>query len=171
MMYKSPYYQVTYGLKSRSKGKKNTELLSLLQFDWPVSRYILEKISECFSCESNLEDEQIYQIIEKALSRYGETVYFKNGEKMPDPMRFAVFLESLISEAASTLGIDVLAKSYIEVNAITDLVVISKEGDSSPGEDTNKEMIRDSLFNLITSHKVKNVLRRAKYENTLMADS
>ncbi|RCW98320.1 MULTISPECIES: hypothetical protein [Marinomonas] len=90
---------------------------------------------------------------------------------MPDPMRFAVFLEALISEASTALGIKVLARSCVEVNSITDFMIISREGDASSGEDTNKEIIRDPLFNLITSHKVKNVLRRAKYKNTLMADS
>ena len=59
-----PYARVVDGLKTRCR--KNAEALTLLQFDWPVSRFVLERISEYITDHICADEEPvIYEIIEE----------------------------------------------------------------------------------------------------------
>jgi hypothetical protein len=174
MVKKHPYARVVDGLRSRCR--KNAEALTLLQFDWPVSRVVLERISEYITDHICADDEPvIYEIIEEALIRYSEAVHFKAGKKIPDPLRFAVFIEALISETSRVMEVEIIdeqGSSWTVGNGQSFCEWYSKhEGGLSvyPKVHENEHSLRTILYDLITSDQIKKVLRRVNYEEAVMA--
>lgn len=76
----NPFDRVMNELKSR--GRKNAHILSILQFDWPASEVIIEKLS-CYITDGIKANQQpvIYPIIEEALHRYSQLVFHEQREK------------------------------------------------------------------------------------------
>ncbi|MGB1320183.1 MAG: hypothetical protein ACPG5L_04595 [Vibrio gallaecicus] len=169
-----PYARVVDGLRTRCR--KNAEALTLLQFDWPVSRFVLERISEYISDQICADEEPvIYEIIEEALIRYSEVVHFKSGHKIPDPLRFAVFIEALISETSRIMEIEISDKSgssWTVSSGQSFCEWYSKhEGGLTihPKLHDNENSLRSVLYDLITSEQIRSVLRRVNYEEAVMA--
>lgn len=172
-----PYARVIDGLKARkTRGRKNAELLTLLQFDWPVSRFVLEKISEYISDQIYADEEPvIYEIIEGALFRYSEAVHFKEGKKVPDPVRFGVFIEALISETSRIMEIEIQDGEGRSWNVGSGESFCdwynTRAGDLNifPKLHENENSLRTVLYELITSEQIRNVLRRVDYEEAVVA--
>ncbi|MBU5563824.1 hypothetical protein KQJ25_14625, partial [Escherichia sp. S69_ASV_4] len=80
----NPFDRVMNELKSR--GRKNAHILSILQFDWPASEAIIEKLS-CYITDGIKANQEpvIYPIIEEALHRYSQLVFHEQREKYEDP--------------------------------------------------------------------------------------
>lgn len=171
-----PYLRIVEGLKARSR--KNKEILTLLHLDWPVSRYVLEQITEYITDHICADQEPvIYEIIEGALIRYSEAVHFKNGHKLDDPARFGVFLEALISETARVMEIEVkhtkgdtwkvgskesFCQWYIDHPDIEEMEIV-------PSKHSSRTGVRSALYELLASDQIKNVLRRVDYEDAVLA--
>ncbi|MGO3422687.1 MAG: hypothetical protein ACTIMZ_09535 [Pseudoalteromonas distincta] len=169
-----PYARVVDGLKTRCR--KNAEALTLLQFDWPVSRFVLERISEYITDHICADEEPvIYEIIEEALVRYSEAVHFKAGNKIPDPLRFAVFIEALISETSRIMEVEIVdnsGSSWTVGSGKSFCEWYSKhEGGLTiyPKLHESENSLRSVLYDLITSEQIKTVLRRVDYEEAIMA--
>ena len=169
-----PYARVIEGLKAR--GRKNAELLTLLQFDWPVSRFVLEKISEYISDQICADEEPvIYEIIEGALIRYSEVVHFKEGKKIPDPVRFGVFIEALISETSRIMEIEIQDDEGSAWNVGSGTSFCEWYSTHSGGLNIypklheNEKSLRSVLYELITSEQIRSVLRRVNYEEAVVA--
>jgi hypothetical protein len=171
-----PYTRVMEGLRAR--GRKNVELLTLLQFDWPVSKFVLEKISEYISDHIIADEEPvIYEIIEGALIRYSEAVHFKEGRKIDDPVRFGVFIEALISETSRIMEVEIrddtgVAWSVESGSSFSDWYA-ERSGELSihPKLHENEKSLRTVLYELITSEQIRTVLRRVDYEEAVVAGS
>ena len=75
----------------------NATLLSLLLFDWPVTKNVITAlinyVGSSVKCKNELV---IYLIIEQALQDYANVLIHKNKNKYTDNVRIIVFLESLI---------------------------------------------------------------------------
>ncbi|WP_275156152.1 hypothetical protein [Citrobacter koseri] len=100
----NPFDRVMNELKSR--GRKNAHILSILQFDWPASEAIIEKLS-CYITDGIKANQEpvIYPIIEEALHRYSQLVFHEQREKYEDPARIGAFLETLITETCRALEV------------------------------------------------------------------
>lgn len=77
----NPFDRVMNELKSR--GRKNAHILSILQFDWPASEAIIEKLS-CYITDGIKANQEpvIYPIIEEALHRYSQLVFHEQERNM-----------------------------------------------------------------------------------------
>jgi hypothetical protein len=167
------YNRIVNGLKAR--GKKHVEILTLLQFDWPVSRFVLEKLSEHIS-DHIIADEQpvIYEIIEQALVSYSEAVHHGSQKKMSDAARFAVFMESLITETSRTMEIEIRDEQgsgwTIDSGVSFNEWYSSRSGEISiyPKLHANEKSLRSTLYELLTSETIRNVLRRIDYEDAVV---
>lgn len=170
----SNYVWVMEGLKAR--GRKNTEMLNLLQFDWPASTGVLEKICDHISDYVNKDEEPIiYEIIESALSKYQDAIHNRGENKTPDPIRFGIFIEALITSTSS----------FIEVQDDSGNVWSRKSASSfaewyqlhvgtinlKPAPSEQEKSIRVAIYQLITSERVREILRKVDYEKTIMAGS
>ena len=168
--------------KLKARGRKSSETLTLLHFDWPESLVALERISNCVS-DLIYADEQpvIYEIIEAALSRYSDAVHFKspNG-KVEDPLRLGVFIEALITGTAKTMQVEIRHSSgqtwCLETGSsfcswLEEVREACPKGELTivPRPHKNEKLLRSSLYELITSEKIRNVLRRAGYEKAIVA--
>ncbi|MFC6674117.1 hypothetical protein [Marinobacterium aestuariivivens] len=176
MTMQHPYARVMVGLRAR--GKKNIELMTLLQFDWPVSRIVLEKISDYISDQIYADEEPvIYEIIEGALIRYSEAVHFRNGGKVDDTVRFGIFLDGLITETARCMEIEIqdsTGASWHVGSGIRFSDWYAKHSNSSeirilPKLHENESSLRTVLYELITSERIRNILRRVNYEEAVVA--
>ncbi|HFG0102218.1 TPA: hypothetical protein ACGE6L_004821, partial [Escherichia coli] len=103
----NPFDRVMNELKSR--GRKNAHILSILQFDWPASEAIIEKLS-CYITDGIKANQEpvIYPIIEEALHRYSQLVFHEQREKYEDPARIGAFLETLITETCRALEVQIV---------------------------------------------------------------
>ncbi|MDY6928126.1 MAG: hypothetical protein SWN10_13640 [Pseudomonadota bacterium] len=172
----SAYDRVLEGLRSR--GRKNIELLHLLQFDWPLSQFVLEKICEYISDQIYADQEPvIYEIIEGALARYSQAVHAENESKIEDPIRFGIFIEALISETSRVLEIEIRDSQgccwTIESGISFGEWYRNRQDPESleihRKEHQNEKSLRSALYELITSEQIRHVLRRVNYEEAVLA--
>jgi len=162
------------GLKSRSRN--NAQILSVLQFDWPVSNSVIGKLSHYITDGITADKEPvIYPIIEKALRHYAEHVFHELEEKHEDPIRIAGFLEALITEACRALQVKITDDEGhawgVDAGEAFSTWLSSHQGELSiypqPPEDENA--LRGLLYELIACERVKTVLRRANCEEAVVA--
>lgn len=138
----------------RVQGRENSDVLALLRFDWPMAKEVLDKLVAFLRAFSRHDsDAKAQQIVERALSVYRQTVFHENLEKHPDPVRISRFIDSIITETCD--------------------VVQSEQGEAFASDpQTWKEKttaLRFSLYELLTSDRMKNVLRESKHEETILA--
>lgn len=151
-------------------------MLNLLEFDWPASKGVLERICEHISDYVNKDEEPvIYEIIETALSKYKGAIHNRGASKTPDPIRFGIFIEALITSTSN----------FIEVQDESGSVWSSKSNSSfiewyeihvgsinlKPAPSEKEKSIRAAIYQLITSERVREILRKVDYEKTIMAGS
>lgn len=169
-----PSVRVLNGVKAR--GRRNVEILSILQVDWPVSRQIIEKISEYISDQIHANDEPVlYSIIEGALIRYSEAVHFKTGaQKLPDPLRLGIFVDALISETAKIMEIEIVDEAGSSWS-IGSGIKFQDWYRQHPGTLTvntkrhcDETQLRAHLYQMVTSEQVRNVLRNVDCENSVL---
>lgn len=173
MSSKKAYLSVIEGLKER--GRRNADLLALLQFDWPVSEAVIQNISGHITEDLCTNDTPvIYEIIESALLRYSEAVHFKGYGKLEDPARLGMFLDTLISEASRIIGVtvhDERGKTWTVTDGISfkhwcDKAVGGLTLTPSPVSDEKR--VRHALYKIVTNEQIQQVLRRANYEDALV---
>lgn len=168
------YERVVDGLKARCR--KNAELLSLLQFDWPVSCLVIEKLSEYIS-DQIYEDEVpvIYEIIEEALISYSEVVHFSSKDKkLSDPVRLGVFINTLIIETSRIMEFEIQDKEGSRWHVGCGINFFewynTHSGElkiySKPHE--NERNLNSVLYRLMTSAQIRNILRKVNYEETVV---
>lgn len=169
----NPFSRVMNELKSR--GRKNAHILSILQFDWPASESIIEKLS-CYITDGIKANKEpvIYLIIEEALQKYGQLVFHEQKEKYEDPARISAFLETLITETCRALEIQIFnsnGKSWsVDSGESFSLWFSTNPGDLSikPHPHEDETSLRGLLYDLITCESVKTVLRRTNYEKAVV---
>nr|WHE43956.1 hypothetical protein LOCMHKOF_00073 [Providencia stuartii] len=170
----NPFDRVMNELKSR--GRKNAHILSILQFDWPASEAIIEKLS-CYITDGIKANQEpvIYPIIEEALHRYSQLVFHEQREKYEDPARIGAFLETLITETCRALEVQIVDSGgdswSVDSGESFSLWLSSHPGELSinPQPHEDETSLRGLLYELITCESVKTVLRRTDYEEAVVA--
>lgn len=169
-----PVAAVIAALKRRDR--RNTRMLSLLQCDWPAAQAIIERLSLLIG-DGIRADEQpvIYSIIETALHRYASVVFHENSQKAEDPARIGAFLEAIITETCRSLAIEVVGSSG-QVWSIHSgkpfahwLYEQSGELKVQTTRFRDQEVARQRLYALLTNDSVRAVLRKAGYEEAVVA--
>ncbi|OFB07394.1 hypothetical protein BG490_19945 [Salmonella enterica subsp. enterica serovar Typhimurium] len=170
----NPFDRVMNELKSR--GRKNAHILSILQFDWPASEAIIEKLS-CYITDGIKANQEpvIYPIIEEALHRNSQLVFHEQREKYEDPARLGAFLETLITETCRALEVQIVDSGgdswSVDSGESFSLWLSSHPGELSinPQPHEDETSLRGLLYELITCESVKTVLRRTDYEEAVVA--
>lgn len=170
----NPFEAVINALKKR--GRRNTHTLLLLQFDWPASQDIIERLS-CFITDGIKASGEpvIYPIIEEALQRYSAAVFHGKYKKHDDPARIGVFLETMITQTCRALEIRIVdskGASWLVARGQPlshwiyehpgDLTIYSHAHDDEPA-------LRGLLYELLTCESVKKVLERKGYGEAVVA--
>jgi hypothetical protein len=170
----NPFGRVMHQLKGRNR--RNAHILRILRFDWPVSEIIIERLSSYITDGIQVNQEPvIYLILEKALRKYSESVFFKQPEKYEDPVRMGVFLEAIITETCRAMKIEILDGQgevwRISAGEPLSLWLTRHPGDLtvSPRPHGNERALRAWLYALMACPNVKTVLRRANYEQAIVA--
>jgi hypothetical protein len=160
----------------RSRGRKYASLVDLLFFDWPGAKKVVNNLYAYIS--ENIEKNKepvILSIVDTALDSYHDSVYRKDGKKLDDPMRLAIFVETLIVQTCKELDICIVDEQgeHWSVDNETPFVTWLAE---HPGELTvrghqheDETLLREILYRLVASESVKNVFRRAGYEEAVLA--
>ncbi len=159
----------------KNRGRKNAHILSILQFDWPASETIIEKLS-CYITNSIKANQEpiIYSIIEEALLRYSQLVFHKQQEKYEDPARIGAFLDTLITETCRALEVQIVDNHgdtwSVDSGEPFSLWLSSHPGKLSinPQPHEDEALLRGLLYELITCESVKTVLRRTNYEEAVV---
>ncbi len=159
-----------------TRGKKNAHILDLLKIDWPASQTIIEKLSLLITAGIKKNKEPIiYLIIEEALQRYSDVVFHNNSKKYDDPIRIGVFLETIITATCRVLEIQIM-DSQGNKWSVDSCQSFFHWTLNHPGElaiyqyqHQDEHSLRSLLYDLMTCNSVKNVLKRANYEEAVLA--
>lgn len=155
----------------KSRDRKYIQILSILKFDWPQSKEVIEKLSSHLTEDITDGSEPIiYQIIEKALSNYSQMVFYPEDKKYDDVQRIGTFIETLIVESCTALKINMpCVKKALENSDKKTLSVLidGQRGNKEIFDD--EESIYELLYKLIASEPVKTIFARMKNENTPVA--
>ena len=138
----------------RVQGRDNAETLALLRIDWPMARQVLDKLGAFLRIFRGLHsDDLARQIVERALSVYRDSVYPETMTKHHDPVRISRFIDSIITETCSAMQEDDTMATEESARLLQD----------------SANCLRRSLYELLTSEQIKNVLRESNHEKTILA--
>ncbi|TOI60583.1 hypothetical protein [Vibrio parahaemolyticus] len=160
----------------RKRDRKNAHTLALLFFDWPATNDVIEQLC-CFITDGIKSDKEpvIYPILEEALDKYSGVVFHANKRKYEDPVRLGVFLETIITETAKALEIEIedsLGNKWsVEKGEPFSHWLADHKGELFivPHQHQNECKLRKALYQLVASESVKTVLRRTNYEEAVVA--
>ncbi|WP_131367690.1 hypothetical protein [Comamonas thiooxydans] len=164
--------------KIKANSKKSNELLSVLQFDWPDVELVLQKLTRYVTAGIQAEKKPVIQtIIEEALEQYAVLLIENNGKKILDPIRLGMFLKCLIDETVLALRVKVCSSngSSWDVSQgipFADWVMVNKPRitihESSDFTLDDDLISRRYVYDYITNERIKKVLRRVNYEQTVV---
>ncbi|TDX26812.1 hypothetical protein DFO67_11577 [Modicisalibacter xianhensis] len=160
----------------RKRTRRHASLVDLLSFDWPDARKIMNNLYSHISDNIQINKKPvIYNIIDVALDRYHDAVFQKNGRKLDDPKRIAIFIVTLIVETCRELEVAIVDEKGNEWTVDAGQPFIAWREDH-PGDlkvygrsHPDEEMLRKVLYTLVTSESIKGVLKRAGYEEAVLA--
>lgn len=164
-------------LDELKKRPETYETLCLLQFDWPFTKYAVDTIIMHISDKIKTTDDEpdIYKILEGALEKYADTVYFKGEEKLPDGLRLATFIGALITYALQRLEIEIQGKDGSPWTIFSD-ESFSEWQRRYPGQFSivykphqNLLAAKELLYKRITTDRMRQVLKDYDYEQTVLA--
>lgn len=160
----------------RRRSRRRATLIDLLFYDWPASKEMMENLYGYISATITKNNEPvIYCILDKALNRYRDVVFCKNGERIDDPVRIGVFVETLIVETCRELEVSIYdaAGAAWSVDSGQPFLAWLQ---GHPGSlmicgqtHENESALRQMLYCLITSDSIKKVLRRGLYDQDILA--
>lgn len=140
----------------RIQGRDNSELLNLLNIDWPMAQQVLDKLAAFLHItERQGVDETAQHIVERALSAYRRSVYPRTQIKHADPERIGCFIDAVITETCAVLQVHRASGNGPES---TDGALAHKTA-----------LLRSSLYELLTSDRMKTVLKESNHEKTILA--
>lgn len=174
----NPYKEVLSVIRKRDR--KNAHTLALLFFDWPATSDVIEQLC-CFIADVIKSDKEpvIYQILEEALNKYSGVVFHANKRKYDDQVRLGVFLETIITETAKALEVEIedlgnkwpVEKGKPFSNLLADHKLVDHKGELFivPHQHQNECKLREALYQLVASESIKTALRRTNYEEAIVA--
>ena len=157
----NPYKEVLSVIRKRDR--KNAHTLALLFFDWPATSDVIEQLC-CFIADVIKSDKEpvIYQILEEALNKYSGVVFHANKRKYDDQVRLGVFLETIITETAKALEVEIEDLGNKWPVEKGELFIV-------PHQHQNECKLREALYQLVASESIKTALRRTNYEEAIVA--
>lgn len=160
----------------RKRTRRHASLVDLLSFDWPDAKKIMNNLYSHISDNVHKNNKPvIYDIIDVALDRYHDAVFQKNGKKLDDPKRIAIFIETLIVETCRELELAIVDEKGDEWTVDSGQPFVAWR-DAHPGDlevygrtHPDEDVLRKMLYTLVTSESIKRVLKRAGYEEAVLA--
>ncbi|MBB3105242.1 hypothetical protein [Azomonas macrocytogenes] len=159
----------------KQRGRNNAYLWSLLQWDWPIAKDIIDQVY-AFFLSAEIPDtplsELACQVIEEALQRYGTTIFDGPYLKHEDAYRISVFLDTLISVTTAQL-IDGISdeKGHVWKVRFDEEQVIWYQQDKLDSDSDDEASLRAQLYGLFACEKLQFCLRRASNEQAILAGS
>lgn len=150
------------------------DALALLAFDWPRAKELLDEMASHISLAIYKENHPLIKsAFEKVIVAYRTSV-FQGHEKMSDTLRLAVLVKNLLDVLCDEMEFVVVSGSgdswSIESNKAFQTWQFGQEGDFHAYKQPyfDRTLVRQKLYEEMTSPQLKRVLKRAKYEAAVM---
>lgn len=167
--------------KIKANSKKSNELLSVLQFDWPDVELVLQKLTRYVTAGIQADRKPVIQtIIEESLEQYAAILIENRGKKILDPIRLGMFLKCLIDETIMALRVKICSSNgncwdISQGLPFSDWVIANKPKitiqEFKEFTFIDDLVSRKYLYEYITNERIKKVLRRVNYEQTVVCGS
>lgn len=164
--------------KIRDRGKRYKQALDILIYDWPITTRVISNLYLYITENIQREHDPVFfAIIEKALDAYKQAITRPAEDKLDDPLRLMIFVESLIDNTCQMLDVAIVDSAghqwkvdnkdtFLEwlVAHPGELKVLSigktEQGDTK---------YRKALYQVMAEPSVKNIFRKEGYEKAVLA--
>lgn len=151
-----------------------TELVDLLEFDWPGAVEAMGAMSRHLSPSILRNNSPLVRtVFDTALGHYADVVRH-NGVKLDDTTRLAVFIHHLINATCDEAQIKIVSETGCEWTLDSEEPFSSwrthQQGDLYAFRHLyeNRHETLQALYEYVVPRKIQNILRRSKYESAVV---